>query len=182
MSKNPAINFVVTLLGQDRLGIVEAFSHAVANHKGTWCESRVLQVDSQFGGLFRAQLNSDQADAFEDALRQEFEGDFQIGLVRSQAPEVPHHAENTFGVRVICSDRRGLVEDFAHMCTERSINIVELRTELQPAAMSGLLLFSINAVTECSSSLDRSEFAATIETLGHDVVVDFFDVGQTPAV
>ena len=179
MSQNPApINFVVTLLGQDHIGIVEAFSHAVADHSGTWCESRVLQVDTQFGGVFRAQLPSDQADAFEAALRTEFEGEFQLGVARSQAVDAPQQDGNSFSVRVICSDRQGLVEDFAHMCTERSINIVELQTELQTAAMSGLVLFCINAVAECSSPLDRSEFASAIETLGHDVVVDFVDADR----
>lgn len=181
MSQNPApINFVVTLLGQDHIGIVEAFSHAVANHNGTWCESRVLQVDTQFGGVFRAQLPSDQADAFEAALRTEFEGEFQLGLARGQAADEPHEASNSFSVRVICSDRQGLVEDFAHMCTERNINIVELQTELQTAAMSGLVLFCINAVAECPSPPDRAEFAAAIETLGHDVVVDFIESDRAP--
>jgi len=169
------MNFVITLLGRDRLGIVESFSKMVTEHGGAWCESRVLQVEGQFGGVFLADVKPENADLFESALRKTFEAEFTLGIVRSAAGAQPQAVHNTFRVRVICSDRRGLLHQFAQLCTAREINIVELQTNLGPAPMTGLMMFEINAVGDTPVALGRAEFRDALEALGNDVVVDFSD-------
>lgn len=168
------MRFVITLLGQDRPGIVESFSKAVADHEGTWCESRVLQVDGQFGGVFHAVVSPETSDAFESTLKATFESEFQLGLARSTANELPEPSSNKFSVRVLCGDRPGLLHEFAQLCSARAINILELQTNLVPAPMTGLMMFEIEAVGELLTALDRKKFANAIEALGNDVSVDFF--------
>lgn len=169
------MNFVVTLLGRDRIGIVESFSSSVTEHGGTWCESRILQVDNQFGGVFHADLPSENADQFESDLRAAFESDFTLGIVRTSETSSPASSQNQLHVRVLCSDRKGLLHDFARLCTAQEINILELQTNLQTAPMSGLKMFEITATGESSAAIDLTGFREAIEELGNDVVVDFSD-------
>jgi len=168
------MNFVVTLLGRDRLGIVESFSSAVTDHGGTWCESRILQVDDQFAGVFHADLPPDNADRFESDLRAAFESDFTLAVARSTPDTEAAASWNRFEVRVLCSDRRGLLHDFARLCTAREINIQELQTNLKQAPMSGVKMFEIRAACQSASRIDPDTFSDDVEALGQDVVVDFF--------
>ena len=167
------MNFVITLLGIDRLGIVESFSKTVADHDGAWCESRIMQVEGQFGGVFLAEVPHNNADAFESSLEGSFQPEFHLAVVRSDADGAAAPARHSFEITVLCSDRPGLVHEFAQLCTARKINILELQTNLRPAAMTGLLMFEISATGDSPEPLDQSEFTTAFEALGDDVVVDF---------
>lgn len=174
------MKFVITLLGRDRLGIVESFSKTVADHGGTWCESRIMQVEGQFGGVFLAEVPNENADAFETSLESSFQQDFHLAVVRSDADGEAAPARHSFEVTVLCGDRPRLLHKFAQLCTARQINILELETNLRPAAMTGLMMFEISAVGDSPDPLDQDEFARAFEALGDDVIVDFSD--QQPAV
>ena len=167
------MKFVITLLGSDRLGIVESFSKTVADHDGAWCESRIMQVEGQFGGVFLAEVPHENADAFESSLESSFQPDFHLAVVRSEADTTPAPARHPFEVIVLCGDRPRLLHKFAQLCTARQINILELETNLRPAAMTGLMTFEISAVGDSPEELNRDEFADALEALGEDVVVDF---------
>lgn len=170
------MKFVITLLGNDRLGIVESFSKTVADHDGGWCESRIMQVEGHFAGVFLAEIPANHADAFETSLEGSFQPEFHLAVVRSNADEETAPARHSFEITVLCSDRPGLVHEFAQLCTARKINILELQTNLRPAAMTGLLMFEIEATGDSPEPLDQSEFTTAFEALGDDVVVDFSDV------
>jgi len=167
------MKFVITLLGSDRLGIVESFSKTVANHNGAWCESRIMQVEGQFAGVFLADVPAESSDAFESSLEGSFQPEFHLAVVRSKGYEESTPARHPFEITILCSDRTGLVHEFAQLCTARKINILELQTNLRPAAMTGLLMFEIEATGDSHEPLDQSEFTAAFEALGDDVVVDF---------
>ena len=167
------MKFVITLLGSDRLGIVESFSKTVANHNGAWCESRIMQVEGQFAGVFLADVPAESSDAFESSLEGSFQPEFHLAVVRSKGYEESTPARHPFEITILCSDRTGLVHEFAQLCTARKINILELQTNLRPAAMTGLLMFEIEAVGDSPEPLDQAEFAHAFEALGDDVVVDF---------
>jgi glycine cleavage system regulatory protein len=86
------MKFVITLLGSDRLGIVESFSKTVADHDGAWCESRIMQVEGQFGGVFLAEVPHGNADAFETSLESSFQPEFHLAVVRSNTDKEPASA------------------------------------------------------------------------------------------
>jgi glycine cleavage system regulatory protein len=169
------MKFVITLLGSDRLGIVQSFSKTVEDHNGAWCESRIMRVEGQFGGVFLAEVPQENADAFEASLESSFQPEFHLAVVRSDADKNATAARHPFEVIVLCGDRPGLVHKFAQLCTARNINILELQTNLCPAAMTGVMMFEISATGDSPEPLDREEFTHAFEALGDDVVVDFLD-------
>lgn len=175
------MKFVITLLGSDRLGIVESFSKTVADHEGAWCESRIMQVEGQFAGVFLAEVPSDNSDAFEGSLEVSSQPEFHLAVVRSVSDEANPPDRHSFEITVLCSDRPGLVHEFAQLCTARKINILELQTNLRPAAMTGLLMFEISATGDSPQPLDQEEFTHAFEALGDDVVVDFTNSDSTSA-
>ena len=167
------MKLVVTLLGPDRTGIVESFSRIVADHGGNWCESRVLAGEGQFGGVFMAGVDDDHAERLEGALRERFGERFQLAIAYGQA--TTQAPINALKIRFFAADRPGLMHEFSEICASRGINILELQTNLNPAPMSGLMVFEIEAVGDVPESCDRAELAMALEALGHDILVEFTD-------
>ena len=52
-------DLVLTLIGSDRPGLVEAVALIVAEHGGNWLESRMTHLAGKFAGILRAELPPD---------------------------------------------------------------------------------------------------------------------------
>src|SRR3954451_12809698 len=59
---------VLTLLGPDRPGLVEAVADVIAGHGGNWLESRMAHLAGKFAGVLRAEVPAEQVDAVIQAL------------------------------------------------------------------------------------------------------------------
>ena len=50
---------VMTLIGQDRPGLVESVAALVAEHGGNWLESRMSRLGGHFAGILRVEVPSE---------------------------------------------------------------------------------------------------------------------------
>ena len=62
-------SLVLTILGDDRPGLVEPIARVVADHGGNWLESRMAHLAGQFAGILRVEVDADHAEALAAALR-----------------------------------------------------------------------------------------------------------------
>ena len=60
---------VMTVIGPDRPGLVEAIATEVRRHDGNWLESRMARLGGQFAGILRVQVPADSEGALTQALR-----------------------------------------------------------------------------------------------------------------
>ena len=58
-------SLILTVMGTDRPGLVNALAAAVANRGGSWLESRMARLAGQFAGIVRVEA----AEGLEDDLR-----------------------------------------------------------------------------------------------------------------
>ena len=54
-------SLVLTLLGPDRPGLVEAMAALIARHGGNWLESRMASLAGEFAGILRVEVDEDSA-------------------------------------------------------------------------------------------------------------------------
>ncbi len=54
-------DLVLTLIGPDRPGIVEAIAEPIARHGGNWLESRMAHLAGKFAGILRIEVPAEQA-------------------------------------------------------------------------------------------------------------------------
>jgi len=84
-------SLVLTVLGEDRPGLVEALSHIIAAHEGNWLESRMAHLAGQFAGILRANVPEGNAAALLTALQGLAAHGLQVVVTRSStdapAPE-----------------------------------------------------------------------------------------------
>ncbi|MGB1908246.1 MAG: glycine cleavage system protein R, partial [Spongiibacter sp.] len=61
-------SLVFTFISKDRPGLVEALSERIAEHDGSWQESRMIQLAGQFAGIGRLSLPATKLAAVRDSL------------------------------------------------------------------------------------------------------------------
>jgi len=162
---------VLTVNGPDRPGLVETLSQAVANHRGSWLESRMARLAGHFVGVLRVSVPEEQVDALTRTLQSLEPASLQISVARSEQ-EPPASDMRELRLEILGSDRPGIVHDISQALADRGINVDELRTEIMSAPMSGELLFLANAEILIPSGLSIELLRKDLEALAHELMVD----------
>ncbi len=163
-------DLVLTLIGPDRPGIVEALAAPIVAHGGNWLESRMAHLAGQFAGILRVEVPDAKADALIEALRALEQGGLRVTVTSSPRPAtVP--SRRILVVDLIGLDRPGIVREISHVLAERGVNIEELTTNRTTAPMSGELLFRSRARVEVPDALDAEELRRRLERLAEDLMV-----------
>jgi len=162
---------VLTVSGPDRPGLVETLSQAVADHQGSWLESRMARLSGHFAGVLPVSVPEEQVGALTQALESLEPEGLRVSVARSEL-EPPASDVRKLRLEILGSDRPGIVRDISQALADRSINVDELRTEIMSAPMSGELLFLANAELQIPADLDLELLRKDLEALAHELMVD----------
>jgi glycine cleavage system regulatory protein len=169
---------VMTIIGPDRPGLVEAVAALVARHGGNWLESRMSRLGGQFAGILRVETPVEQQAALVDALKQLNSAALTVVVQPDEeaGPEVPRclHLLELTG-----QDRPGIVRQIAGVLASDGVNVEELETELTSAAMSGETLFHASAKVSFPPNCDVSRVRSKLERIAEDLIVEI-SLAQIP--
>ena len=161
---------IMSVLGNDRPGLVSSLSDTVARHGGNWLESRMSRLAGQFAGIVRIECQADTVDAMLAELRSPGIQGLTVHAVRENAEEpVPRR---TLAVDVVGNDRPGIVRELSAAIANVGGNVEELTTGLESAPMSGHPMFRAHGLISIPENSDPDTIAAAIESLGGDLTVD----------
>ncbi len=167
--------FVLTIIGADRAGLVDALSEVVADHGGSWERSQMTELAGMFAGMVLVRVPHDRADAFRaalDPLRDQ--GLLDVTLRAAEADGLPADAA-TMRFEVVGADRPGIVHEVSHLLAQQGVGIVDLRTWTESAAMAGQLLFRARAEVRLPDEVTTADLTAALEGLSDDLMVDLLD-------
>ncbi len=161
---------VMTVLGNDRPGLVSSLADTVASHGGNWLESRMARLAGQFAGIVRIECPSETADALISELQTPGNSGLTILAVRQQAQDpLPRR---TLTVEVVGNDRPGIVRELSAAVASAGGNIEELTTGLESAPMSGQPMFRAHGIISIAEDTETTALTIAIESLGNDLTVD----------
>lgn len=176
----PMNSFVLTIIGTDRTGLVEALSDVVADHDGNWERSHVTELEGMFAGVVLVHVPPDRAEAFRDALAPlRDQGLLDVTLRPAASTAEPAEDAVTVGFEVVGADRIGIVREVSHALTSLGVSITDLRTWTESAPMAGTTLFHAAAVVRLPDGVDRWALMAALEGLDDDLMVDVFEPPAT---
>ena len=164
-------SLVLTVLGEDRPGLVEALSHIIAAHEGNWLESRMAHLAGQFAGILRASVPEGNAAALLTALQGLAAHGLQV-VVAPSSTDAPTPEARWLTLDLVGNDHPGIIRDLAHTLARRGINIDELQTACTSAPMTGAMLFKATAHLRVPWEVAVTELRIALEQLAHDLVVD----------
>ncbi len=162
---------VLTVISDDRPGIVETLSQTLASRGGNWTESSMLSLAGKFAGILMASVPDDQADDLIADLEGLEAAGLQIVVERTTTSPRPEGARE-FSLELVGQDRPGIVRDITRILAKHHINVEELDTECQDASMSGESLFIANARLLVPSTTSLTVVQTELEDLANELMVD----------
>src|SRR5688572_2298744 len=173
-------SLVLTVIGDDRPGIVEQLSDRILAAGGNWEESRMARLAGKFAGLLRVSVDAERADELASRLAMLDEGGLTVVAERSGDTGSP--AFRACALDIVGSDHPGIIRDISRVLAQHGVNIEELETEVMHAPMSGETLFRARARLGLPPRLTVDEIRRILEAIAADVMVDLtFAEKDTPA-
>ncbi|HVR64881.1 MAG TPA: ACT domain-containing protein [Polyangia bacterium] len=164
---------VLTLIGPDRPGLVEAVAEIIAAHGGNWLESRMTHLAGMFAGILRAELPAEKSSAALEALHTlQARGLRVVAEVVPRASAATPPAARSMHLELIGLDRPGIVREISQLLAGSGVNVEELTTDRQSAPMSGEMLFRGQAHIRLPVGTDAAALRAALERLASDLMVE----------
>jgi glycine cleavage system regulatory protein len=164
---------VLTLIGPDRPGLVEAVAEIIVAHGGNWLESRMTHLAGMFAGILRAELPPDKAAAALKALGTlESRGLRVVAEATPRPTSTPVSGVRSMVLELIGLDRPGIVREISQLLAAGNVNVEELTTDRESAPMSGEMMFRARANIQVSPRTDLAGLRAGLERLAADLMVE----------
>ena len=158
-------SLVMTVIGDDRPGLVETLARTVSAHEGSWLESRMARLGGKFAGILRVSVPADRVDPLLETLR----GLDTQGLrVTSERGTAPEQRSQPVRLELMGADHLGI----SALLTSQHINVDEFTTDYEPAPMSGQPLFKATALLHLPPGVSEDELRSSLENLASDLMVD----------
>src|ERR1700722_10563744 len=100
-------SLVMTVIGDDRPGLVDSVASIVAEHGGNWLESRMSRLGGQFAGIVQGEVPADEEETFSKALKSLDARGLTVLVHSAQQQAVS--ARHTNILEIVGQDRPGIV-------------------------------------------------------------------------
>jgi glycine cleavage system regulatory protein len=163
---------VLTVIGDDQAGLVDALSQVIATHGGNWEQSHMTQLAGKFAGIVLVTVPDRDADALVEDLEPLRErGLLEITAERG-APESAPSETTRLALHLVGVDQPGIVHDVSHALATLGVNIEKLETTTSSAPMSAETLFTADAVLALPAGVSGEAVTEVVEQLAHQLMVD----------
>jgi glycine cleavage system regulatory protein len=163
-------SLVLTVIGDDRPGIVEQLSDRVLAAGANWEESRMARLAGKFAGLLRVSVDAERAEALAASLHSVGSGGLKVVVERSA--EAVAASFRTLRLELLGNDHPGIIRDISRVLAQHHVNIEELETDITSAPMSGDALFRARAHLRIPSTITLDELRGLLEALAGELMVD----------
>jgi glycine cleavage system regulatory protein len=163
------VSLILTVIGDDRPGLVGELSAAISAHQGNWLESSMAQLAGKFAGIVEVDVDQTRADALKVALGK------LAGLkvsVESATPTKAAPKGRRLKLALVGHDRIGIVREVSQVLANHAVNVESLDTHTSSAPMSAAVLFHAVAELTAAPNLDVSALTAELERISNDLMVD----------
>jgi len=161
---------VLTLVGDDRAGLVQALADAVAAHGGNWERSELAELAGAFAGIVLVSVPDDRLDALTAELNR-LDGLLHITPhTGAEAPDAPTGEQFVF--TVLGNDRPGVVREITHALVQQGLSIDRFTSRTLEAPMAGGTLFEATVSVRAGEDGDLAAAVAELERLAGEIQVD----------
>ncbi len=161
----------MTVIGEDRPGLVDSVAGLVAEHGGNWLESRMSRLGGQFAGILRVEVPPEREQSLVVALEGLASRGLSVVVHPDQLRPRPQ-TERLSVLEIVGQDRPGIVRQISHALAGFGVNVEELETECASAAMSGETLFKARAKLSIPHACNAVDIRQSLEKIAEDLIVE----------
>ena len=163
---------ILTLIGDDKPGLVNAASEAVAAHGGTWLESRLARLAGKFAGIVLIEAPDDKTEGLTGALRALESAGLKVAVERGATQTAPAASARHLDIEIVGHERPGIVRDLTQTLKNLGANIEEFSSGVESAAFTGAEMFRAKIRVGLPETLTPAELRRTLERLAGEIMVD----------
>ncbi|MEE4245795.1 MAG: ACT domain-containing protein [Kangiellaceae bacterium] len=160
---------LITLVGDDKPGLIEQLSDVVRLNHGNWLESRLSHLGGQFSGLILAEFLSEDLEQAIEALSELTTQGLSVSASPSQIKPIP----DLLNIQVVGNDKPGIINEISQALYRAHANVESLQTEVEPAPMSGGMLFKAHMQVSLPTKMTAADLQKELETVANDLMIDF---------
>jgi glycine cleavage system regulatory protein len=162
---------VLTIIADDKPGIVETLAATIAAQDGNWLESRMSHMAGKFAGILRISIPAKEVNSLQIRLSELATQGISVGVeVCAEAGE--SGATKDLTLNLIGNDRAGIVKEVSQALAKMGVNVLELTTNCESAPMSADILFKTEAHLRVPQGFDADELTDALEALSNDLMVE----------
>jgi glycine cleavage system regulatory protein len=166
---------VLTVIGDDRSGLVRALADVVTEHGGNWEESQLAELAGKFAGIVVVSVPEARAEEFATSLST-LDGLLEVSAHPGSEPEAEAQgagaATEQLTIDLLGNDHPGIVRDVSTVLSHHDLSIETMTTGTREAPMAGGLLFEAHVVVDVPAGSDTSALRADLERLAAELLVD----------
>jgi len=164
---------VLSVIGDDRTGLVDALAGPIAAQGGSWNRSSLARLAGKFAGIVVVDVPSSNTDALIaqfHSLTAEGVLDIRVELAGEASPG--DDGTTTRTLHLVGSDRPGIVSEIAKALAAQGVSIEELVTQVSSAPMSAEPLFEATATLRLPASVGMDDVQGALEQIANELMVD----------
>ena len=163
---------VLTVIGDDRSGLVSALSGVVTDKGGSWERSHMARLAGKFAGILVVAVPDDRVEEFlKDLAPLQTQGLLEIRAERGDDGSAGGDAVR-LSLEVVGADRPGIVHTISRALTAKDVGIEELQTATREAPMAGGMLFEVTATLLAPAGTSADELRPLLEDIADELMVD----------
>ena len=162
--------FILTLVGDDRPGLVSAISAPISAHSASWERSQMSRLAGKFAGIVLVSVADARLDALVADLAALNEQGLAVVIERTDEPALGEVQRLT--LELLGADHPGIVAEISASLATRDVSIEELSTDVREAPMSGGTLFEARAVLIAPPDANTDALRSMLEGLAHELMVE----------
>lgn len=163
---------VLSILSDDKPGVVEALAQTITDHKGNWLESRMSHLAGKFAGILQINVPEDQMEAIAQALSG-LKSSHGIDVVASAATDSESNSDiKTLQFSLMGNDRPGIIRELSQAFASHHINLDELQTNCSSMPWSGDPMFTAHGLLHIPVTVDMDHLSDQLNEISDELGVD----------
>jgi glycine cleavage system regulatory protein len=164
---------VLTIISDDRAGIVEQVAQTISKHGGNWMESSMARLAGKFAGILMAEVEASAQPSLKHDLAALADQGIKV-TVENSGPQSDDEAHISC-LEIVANDRSGIVGEISSLLASHQVNLVSLETFCESAPMSAGMMFYAHAYTQLPEGMSESQLTQLLESLSDDLMVEVIE-------
>lgn len=166
---------VMSIVAEDRPGLVQVLAELVAAHNGNWIDSSMARLGGEFAGIVRIEIPAAVIPDLEEALAGLADQGITVTAKRSDIDSASTGVAATginARLELTVGDHPGIVRDISTVLNRHGVSIYEFETRVFTGSMSGEHLFSATARIVLPNELSVDHLRQALEDIAQDIMVE----------
>lgn len=162
---------IITVIADDRPGVVETLADIIARLNGNWLESQLMNIHGKFSGIVAVAIPESRLSELQNDLDQLADQGFAIASQRVN--QLPNKRNlKPFKLTIVGPDRPGIVKEVSSALANRGINLTKLTSECSSMPWSGEPMFTAQGLAHIPQHVNMVELDDDLDAIAEELGLD----------